>query len=175
MVRRSAVALLTLMETGKNLAFRKLIVLMTRVVTGSRLRNPTGALANCGSGQPQSVAIACKFMPYLSVKFPAPLQASSPVCWVKSQKVAKFHGHTLWVPKIRLAEICAMNGQLIQEVARWLSWTTSGCLASSWFRRARKNKSSARINSSRVQSGFFGITIDRSGREKCSLQPNTHT
>jgi len=66
-----------------------------------------------------------KFMPYLPVKFPAPLQATSPVCWVKSQKVAKFHGHTLWIPEIRLAEMCVMNGQLIQEVAElddvWMS------------------------------------------------------
>jgi hypothetical protein len=66
-----------------------------------------------------------KFMPYLSVKFPAPLQASSPVCWVKSQKVAKFYGHPLWIPEIRIAEICVMNGQLIQEVAElddvWMS------------------------------------------------------
>jgi hypothetical protein len=71
-------------------------------------------VADCGSGQPQSVAIACKFMPYLSVKFTAPLQASSHVGWVKNQKVAKFHGHTLWIPEIRMSDICVMNGQLIQ-------------------------------------------------------------
>src|SRR5215475_4079533 len=113
------------MEPGKHLAFRKLIVLMTGVISGACLRNPTGAFADCGSGQPQSGAIMGKFMPYLAVKFPAPLQASSPVCGVKSQKVAKFHGHTLWIPEIHIAEIWVMNGQLIQEVAEldnvWMS------------------------------------------------------
>jgi hypothetical protein len=117
--------ILTRQETSKNLAFRKLIVIIPGVISGACLRNPTGAFADCSSGQPQPGAIMCKFMPYLSVKFPAPLQASSHVCWVKSQKVAKFHGHTLWIPEIRLAEICVMNGQLIQEVAElddfWMS------------------------------------------------------